>query len=146
MKKTKSFIFMLVLIILSALFYSCTEYVENIGKKDINFVPKTEKYGNYTFVIPANFKLKEESSFIYENFIYENNGIVRAYLVYTGLGDKKKLEKFFDEYLSEQGWRKITSLYGDVVVLGYERGSQLLLMKIDKSLNLKIVKIMLTKK
>ncbi|RUM51001.1 MAG: hypothetical protein DSY47_00440 [Hydrogenothermus sp.] len=141
MKKTKSFIFMLVLIISSALFYSCTEYVENIGKKDIKFVPKTEKYGSYTFVIPANFKLKEESS-----FIYENNGIVRAYLVYTGLGDKKKLEKFFDEYLSEQGWRKITSLYGDVVVLGYERGSQLLLMKIDKSLNLNIVKIMLTKK
>ncbi|HIQ24645.1 MAG TPA: hypothetical protein EYH43_01505 [Persephonella sp.] len=141
MKKTKNFIFMLVLTISSSLFYNCTEYVKSIGKKDIKFVPKTEKYGNYTFVIPANFKLKEESS-----FIYENNGVVRAYLVYTGLGDKKKLEKFFDEYLPEQGWKKITSLYGDIVVLGYERGSQLLLIKIDKSLNLNIVKIMLTKK
>jgi len=141
MGNIKRAIFMAMLVIASTLFYSCTDYVGNLGKKNVKFVPKTEKHGNFTFVIPANFKLKEESS-----FIYENNGIVRAYLVYTGVGDKKKLEKFFDQYLSEQGWKKITSLYGDIVVLGYERGSQLLLIKIDRSLNLNIVKIMLTKK
>ena len=141
MKSLKKLIITTGIALSSTLFFGCVDYVENIGKKDIKFVPKTEKYGNYTFAIPANFKLKEDSS-----FIYENNGFVRAYLVYTGVGDKRKLEKFFDEYLPQQGWKKIASFHGDVVVLGYQRGSQLLLIKIDKSLNLNIVKIMLTKK
>ena len=141
MKAINKILFALTILVFGSFSYSCSEYMDTIGKKDVKFVPKTEKYGDYTFVVPANFKLKEESS-----FIYENNGILRAYLVYTGLGDKKKLEKFFDENLSQLGWKKVTSLYGDVTVLGYERGNQLLLIKIDKSLNLNIVKIMLTKK
>jgi len=137
----KKYLFITLLMFTAFLVNGCTEYVSGLGKKDIKFVPKTQKFGDYTFVVPANFKLKEESS-----FIYENEGIVRAYLIYTGVGDKNKLIKFLTENLSKQGWKKTASLHGDVSILAFERGSQLLLIKIEKSLNLIIMKVMLTKK
>ncbi len=126
------------LVVFSLTFTSCVEYVQAVGKKDVKFVPKTERIGDYSFVVPANFEFLPKPS-----LIYQDNGVTRAYVVYRGVGNLGKLIKFLDVNLKKLGWKKRTAITGDVVLLSYERNGQLLIVKPETSLNLIYLRMLL---
>ena len=137
MIRTKLAIIFLIFII-GFLSNSCVEYLQAVGKKDVKFVPKTERIGDYTYVIPANFEFLTKPS-----LIYQDDGITRAYVVYRGVGNLGKLIKFLDTNLKKLGWKKRTAITGDVVLISYERNGQLLIIKPETSLNLIYLRMLL---
>ena len=122
---------------------SCTVSTQNaFSKEPAQLQPFTEKFGNYVFPIPSNFSLKEDLS-----MIYQNEGIVRAYLVYVGKASTPKLLAFFDRYMPKNGWKKDLFIAGEETVVSYSRGKQLIVFKIKQSsLGGTILKVLLTTK
>ncbi|WP_457641934.1 hypothetical protein [Persephonella sp.] len=119
----------------------CVQVQTITTKEPVQLVPKTENLGKYSFVVPANFKFKENYS-----FIFENNGDVRAYLIYMGKGSVPKLVDFFEKNMPKKGWNSDISLVGKEAVLSYVKDNKLIVIKIDPRLGLTYLKIMLTTK
>ncbi len=131
-------------IIFLAVLNGCSQIstVKNLQLKEPAVLqPKTEKFGNYTFVIPVNFQLKEDLS-----VVYEDDGIYRAYLVFIGKSSINKLINFFDKYMSKAGWKKEGSLVGEEAIVAYSRNGQLIIFKIQEILGLTYIKTLLTTK
>ncbi len=102
--------------------------------------PKTERFGDYTFVVPVNFELKEDLS-----VIYENDGIYRGYVVFIGKASTDKLLRFFDRYMQKTGWIKEGLLAsGDSAIVAYSKGRQLIIFKIQEILGLTYIKTLLS--
>ncbi len=123
---------------------SCSQIstVKNLQLKEPAVLqPKTEKFGNYTFIMPVNFQLKEDLS-----VVYEDDGVYRAYLVFVGKSSINKLINFFDKYMSKAGWKKESSLVGEEAIVAYSRNGQLIIFKIQEILGLTYVKTLLTTK
>ncbi len=124
-------------------FYSCSQLqtVKNLKLKEPAVLePKTEKFGNYTFVVPANFELKDDLS-----VIYEDDGIYRGYIVFIGRASFDKLLRFFDKYMAKLGWEKDSVLVGgDAAIVAYSKGHQLIIFKIQNILGLTYIKTLLS--
>ncbi len=139
MLRVLSFLFVAIVV-----FSGCSQIstVKNLQLKEPAVLqPKTETFGNYTFVIPMNFQLKEDLS-----VVYEDEGIYRAYLVFTGKASIGKLLKFFDTYMTKAGWKKESSLVGEEAIVAYSKGRQLVIFKIQEILGLTYIKVLLTTK
>ncbi len=106
----------------------------------ITFVAKTERKGDYTFIIPANFQLIEN-----ESLIYENNNIYRAYLIYKGEGFIQDLVNFYDREMSKAGWKKLSALIGKDAILAYQKDNQIIVIKIMYGLTNTYLKMLLTR-
>ncbi len=117
----------------------CAQVQTITSKEPVQFVAKTENLGKYSFVVPANFKFKENYS-----FIFENNGDVRAYLIYMGKGSVAKLVDFFEKNMPKKGWTPDVSLVGKTAVLSYTKGNKLIIMKIEPHMGFTYLKVMLT--
>ena len=130
---------LLILITAPFLLLSCAQVQDAVNPAPKKFIAKTERFGNFTFVVPANFKLKEEAS-----LIYKKGNSVRAYLVYSGSGSIAKISKFLDENLSKLGWKKSSELIGPAAVLVYKRNGQALVIKVERILAGTYIKMLLT--
>jgi hypothetical protein len=128
-----------ILLFLSFTLISCAQIENTVNPTPAKFVAKTEKFGNFTFVVPANFKLKDDAS-----IIYKRGNDVRAYLVYAGTGSIQKIVNFFDENMSQLGWNKSSELIGPAAVLVYKRNNQVIVMKIEKGITGTYLKLLLT--
>ncbi|HCB68836.1 MAG TPA: hypothetical protein DEP48_00600 [Persephonella sp.] len=117
----------------------CAQFQTMTSKEPVQLVAKTENLGRYSFVVPANFKFKENYS-----FIFENNGDVRAYLIYMGKGSVAKLVDFFDKNMPKKGWNPDVSLVGKTAVLSYTKDNKLIIMKIEPHMGFTYLKVMLT--
>jgi len=135
--------FFAVLLVIGGLFVAgCPANIQTaLNKEPAKLQPYTERIGEYVFTIPANFKIDEDAS-----FIYENKGTVRAYLVYVGKASTDKLVRFFDEYMTKNGWEKELFIPGEDTVVAYSRGKQLIVFKIHQAFNGTILKVLLTTK
>jgi len=131
--------FRLLFISVIFIFAGCAQIQDKVNPAPSKFVPKTEKYGNYTFVVPANFKLKDEAT-----LMYKSGNKVRAYLVYAGTGSIGKIVKFLDNNLMKLGWKKSSEVIGSSAVLVYKRNNQLLMVKIERIISGTYIKFMLT--
>ena len=129
--------------ILTGNFYSCSQIqtVKNLKLKEPAVLePKTEKFGDYTFVVPANFETKDDLS-----VIYEDDGIYRGYIVFIGKASFDKLLRFFDKYMTKIGWKKESVLVGgDAAVVAYSKGHQLIIFKLQNILGLTYIKTLLS--
>lgn len=129
--------------ILTGNFYSCSQIqtVKNLKLKEPAVLePKTEKFGDYTFVVPANFEIKDDLS-----VIYEDDGIYRGYIVFIGKASFDKLLRFFDKYMTKIGWKKESVLVGgDAAVVAYSKGHQLIIFKLQNILGLTYIKTLLS--
>lgn len=106
----------------------------------ITFVAKTERKGDYTFIIPANFQLIEN-----ESLVYENNNIYRAYLIYKGEGFIQDLVSFYDREMVKSGWKKLSALIGKDAILSYQKDNQIIVIKIVYGLTNTYLKMLLTR-
>ncbi len=106
----------------------------------VTFVAKTERKGDYTFIIPANFQLIEN-----ESLIYENNNMYRSYLIYKGEGFIQDLVNFYDREMGKAGWKKLSALIGKDAILAYQKESQIVVIKIVYGLTNTYLKILLTR-
>ncbi|RMA93124.1 hypothetical protein [Hydrogenothermus marinus] len=129
----------ILILFIGFLITGCANVQNALNPTPAKFVPKTEKFGNYTFAVPANFKLKDEAT-----LMYKSGSNIRAYLVYSGTGTIGKIVKFFDENLSKYGWTKSSELIGSSAILVYKKGNQLLLIKVEKMITATYIKMMLT--
>ncbi len=144
MRKILKGIFLITLIsLISAELTGCSQIqtVKNLKLKEPAVLePKTERFGNYTFVIPANFELKEDLS-----VIYEEDNIYRGYVVFIGKASIDKLLRFFDKYMIKMGWKKESVLAsGDTAVVAYSKGDQLIIFKIQDILGITYIKTLLS--
>jgi hypothetical protein len=143
MKKIAVFFLGLFIFSFSVISTGCSQLqtVKNLKMKEPAVLePKTEKFGNYTFVIPVNFELKEDLS-----VIYEDDGIYRGYVVFIGKASTNKLLRFFDKYMTKMGWRKDSVLVGgDAAIVAYSKGKQLIIFKIQEILGLTYIKTLLS--
>ncbi len=143
MKTFKIFSILTALLFIIGNFYSCSQIqtVKNLKLKEPAVLePKTEKFGNYTFVVPANFELKDDLS-----VIYEDDGIYRGYIVFIGKASFDKLLRFFDKYMAKIGWKKDSVLVGgDAAIVAYSKDSQLIIFKIQNILGLTYIKTLLS--
>lgn len=106
----------------------------------LTFIPKQEKKGDYSFVIPANFQLIES-----ESFIYETGSVYRAYLLYKGEGFIQDLIRFFDTNLEKGGWKKESSIVGRDATLAYSKDNQMIVIKINYGITSTYIKVLLTR-
>lgn len=106
----------------------------------LTFIPKQEKRGDYSFIMPSNFQLIES-----ESFVYENGSIYRAYLLYKGEGFIQDLIKFFDTNLEKAGWKKESSIIGRDAVLAYSKEGQMIVMKISYGVTNTYIRVLLTR-
>ncbi len=106
----------------------------------INFIAKTERKGDYTFIIPSNFQLIES-----ESLIFESGHIYRAYLIYKGEGFIQDLANFFDREMPKNGWTKYSALVGRDALLSYKKDDQFIVIKIQYGLTNTYIKIILTR-
>ncbi|ACN98843.1 putative lipoprotein [Sulfurihydrogenibium azorense Az-Fu1] len=106
----------------------------------INFIAKTERKGDYTFIIPSNFQFLES-----ESLIFEGNGVYRAYLIYKGEGYIQDLVNFFDREMPKNGWTKFSALIGRDALLSYKKDNQLIVIKIQYGLTNTYIKMILTR-
>jgi len=136
----KKFVF-LFLIMFSFSFIGCTEYIQGIGTgKPVKLMPKTIKYDDFSFVIPANFKFKDSDS-----IIYSIDGKTRGYLVYYGNADQDQLVRFLKKYLTQQGWQEMEIVVsGNNTLAVFKKERKLLIIKAEKRLSLLYLRILLT--
>ena len=106
----------------------------------ISFIAKTERKGDYTFIIPSNFQFLES-----ESLIFEANGVYRAYLIYKGEGYIQDLVSFFDREMPKNGWTKFSALIGRDALLSYKKDNQLIVIKIQYGLTNTYIKMILTR-
>lgn len=106
----------------------------------VTFAPKYEKRGEYSFVIPSNFKLIEA-----ESLVYDNGEIYRAFLVYKGEGFIQDIVKFLDINYEKSGWKKEPSVVGRDAVLAYSKDGQMIIIKIDYGVTNTYLRVILTK-
>ncbi|SNZ08499.1 hypothetical protein SAMN06265182_1316 [Persephonella hydrogeniphila] len=124
------------------IFSGCTVATKDtFSKEPAQLQPFTERLGNYVFPIPSNFSRKDDLS-----MIYENKGVVRAYLVYVGKASTPKLVAFFDKYMKKNGWKKELFIAGEDTVISYSRDNQLIVFKIHQSIGGTVLKVLLTTK
>ena len=123
-------------------FAGCNVSTQNAFSKEPQVLqPFTVKYGDYVFPVPSNFSLKPDLS-----MIYENKGLVRAYLVYVGKASTAKLLYFFDKYMPKNGWKKELFVAGEETTVAYSRDRQLIVIKIKQGLGGTVLRILLTTK
>jgi len=143
MKKLIKLIFIFTLVSYLPFIIGCSQLqtMKNLKLKEPTVLePKTEKFGDYSFVIPMNFKIKEDLS-----VIYADDGIYRGYIVFVGKASTSKLLKFFDTYMPKAGWKKESVLVGgEAAILAYSKGSKLIIFKIQEILGLTYIKTLLT--
>ncbi len=143
MKKALSFVLAIFFLSTFLMTTGCSQLqtVKNLKMKEPAVLePKTEKFGDYTFVIPMNFQLKEDLS-----VIYEDDGIYRGYVVFIGKASTNKLLRFFDQYMTKAGWKKDSVLVGgDAAIVAYSKGHQLIIFKIQEILGLTYIKTLLS--
>ena len=106
----------------------------------INFIAKTERRGDYTFIVPSNFQLIES-----ESLIFESGNVYRAYLIYKGEGFIQDLVNFFDREMPKNGWTKFSALVGRDALLSYKKDNQLIVIKIQYGLTNTYIKMILTR-
>jgi hypothetical protein len=106
----------------------------------INFIAKTERRGDYTFIVPSNFQLIES-----ESLIFESENVYRAYLIYKGEGFIQDLVNFFDREMPKNGWTKFSALVGRDALLSYKKDNQLIVIKIQYGLTNTYIKMILTR-
>ncbi|MGC9188731.1 MAG: hypothetical protein ACP5F0_05510 [Sulfurihydrogenibium sp.] len=106
----------------------------------INFIAKTERRGDYTFIVPSNFQLIESDS-----LIFESGNVYRAYLIYKGEGFIQDLVNFFDREMPKNGWTKFSALVGRDALLSYKKDNQLIVIKIQYGLTNTYIKMILTR-
>ncbi|MBK3332233.1 hypothetical protein GWK41_04020 [Persephonella atlantica] len=139
MMKISRYIFSL-LVILGFITAGCNINAQNaFSKEPVKLQPFTERVGDYVFSVPSNFSRKDDLS-----MLYENKGIVRAYLVYIGKASTQKLVNFFEKYMKKNGWSKELFVAGKDTVLAYSRGKQLIVFKIQQTFNGTVLKVLLT--
>ena len=131
---------LVILLLLPVFILSCAQVENAINKDPKQYIPKTEKYGNFAFIIPANFELKEDAS-----IIYKQGKNVRAYLVYEGHGSIEKIANFLDQSLQKLGWNKSSELIGNsAAILVYKRDNQMIIYKIERLITGTFIKVLLT--
>ncbi|WP_051654235.1 hypothetical protein [Persephonella sp. KM09-Lau-8] len=129
-------------VVVAFLLAGCNVNTQNAFSKEPKVLqPFTVKYGNYVFPVPSNFSLKQDLS-----MIYENEGIVRAYLVYVGKASTSKLLYFFDKYMPKNGWKKELFVAGEETTVAYSRDRQLIVIKIKQGFGGTVLRILLTAK
>jgi hypothetical protein len=106
----------------------------------VSFVAKTERKGDYSFIIPSNFQLIEN-----ESLVFENENIYRAYLVYKGEGYIQDLINFYDKEMPKAGWRRISALIGKGAILTFQKDSQIIVIKIQYGLTSTYLRMLLTR-
>ena len=140
--KTIKYMSVLISLFATMIFFGCTVSTQDtFSKEPAKLQPFTERIGDYVFPIPSNFTRKNDLS-----MVYENKGIVRAYLVYTGKASTPKLISFFEKYMKKNGWEKELFVAGADTVLAYSRGKQLIVFKIQQSFGGTVLKVLLTTK
>jgi hypothetical protein len=106
----------------------------------VSFVAKTERKGDYSFIIPSNFQLIEN-----ESLVFENENIYRAYLVYKGEGYIQDLINFYDKEMPKAGWRRISALIGKGAILTFQKDNQIIVIKIQYGLINTYLRMLLTR-
>jgi hypothetical protein len=106
----------------------------------VSFVAKTERKGDYSFIIPSNFQLIEN-----ESLVFESENIYRAYLIYKGEGHIQDLVNFYDREMPKAGWRKISALIGKDAILAFQKNSQIIVIKIQYGLTNTYLRMLLTR-
>ncbi|WP_297889245.1 lipoprotein [Sulfurihydrogenibium sp.] len=134
----KKFLFLIGLV---ALLSSCASNEVVIQPNaPVSFIAKTERKGDYVFIVPSNFQLIES-----ESLIFENIGIYRAYLIYKGEGFIQDLVNFFDREMPKNGWTKFSALVGRDALLSYKKDNQIIVIKIQYGLTNTYIKMILTR-
>jgi hypothetical protein len=106
----------------------------------VSFVAKTERKGDYSFIVPSNFQLIEN-----ESIVFECENIYRAYLIYKGEGYIQDLVNFYDREMQKAGWRKISALIGKGAILAFQKNNQIIVIKIQYGLTNIYLRILLTR-
>jgi len=104
------------------------------------FIAKTERKGDYSFIIPSNFQLIEN-----ESLVFENENVYRAYLIYKGEGYIQDLVNFYDREMSKAGWKKNSALIGKNAILAFQKDNQIIVIKIQYGLTNTYLKMLLTR-
>ncbi|WP_299226007.1 hypothetical protein [Sulfurihydrogenibium sp.] len=106
----------------------------------VSFVAKTERKGDYSFIIPSNFQLIEN-----ESLVFESENIYRAYLIYKGEGYIQDLVNFYDREMPKAGWKKISALIGKDAILAFQKDNQIIVIKIQYGLTNTYLRMLLTR-
>lgn len=131
----------LITLISSILIFGCaSQDIVIQPNAPLTFVPKEEKRGDYSFIIPSNFQLIES-----ESFIYENGPVYRAYLLYKGEGFIQDLIKFFDSNLEKGGWKRESSVVGRDAVIAYSKEGKMMVIKISYGVTNTYIRVLLTR-
>ena len=136
----KKLIFLSVLI-MSFLLSSCaSNQIVFQPNAPITFITKTERKGEYSFIIPSNFQLIEN-----ESLVFESGDIYRAYLIYKGEGYIQDLVNFYDKEMVKAGWKKISALIGKDAMLAFQKENLIIVIKIQYGLSNTYLRILLTR-